>query len=141
MITFFCRFTLVSRALTRLCDNYGSGTQGTIRSNTEPTAVAPDLRGYVEYQRVGHTGVAFSIRRYRARFCVNDKNGKRHTQQAESGAIRFLKIAEAFNRMAASHVHTRLPICIPMINWRSVRSSVSTRIAFTILASFRMRCR
>jgi len=68
------------------------------------------------------------------------KNGKRYLQQAESSAIRFLIIAEAFKRMAASHVHTRLPICIPMINWRSVRSSVSTRTTFAVLASFRMRC-
>ena len=48
------------------------------------------------------------------------KNGKRYLQQAEDSAIRFLIIAEAFKRMAASHVHTRLPICIPMIDWRSV---------------------
>src|SRR6266851_3869947 len=48
------------------------------------------------------------------------RNGKRYLQQAESSAIRFLIIAEALKRMAASHVHTRLPICIPMIDWRSV---------------------
>ena len=49
------------------------------------------------------------------------KNGKRYLRQAESSAIRFLIIAEAFKRMAASHVHTRLPVCIPKINCRSVR--------------------
>jgi hypothetical protein len=31
-------------------------------------------------------------------------------------------------------------VCIPVINWRSVRSPVSTRIIFTILAFLRMRC-
>ena len=41
------------------------------------------------------------------------KNGKRYPQQAESSAIRFLKIAEAFNRMAASHVHAWLPVLYP----------------------------
>ena len=50
------------------------------------------------------------------------KNGKRYLQQAEDSAIRFLIIAEAFKRMAASHVHTRLPICIPMMDWRSFPS-------------------
>ena len=52
-------------------------------------------------------------------FFVNAKNGKRHLRQAESSAIRFLIIAEAFKRMAASHVHTRLPVCIPKNNCRS----------------------
>jgi hypothetical protein len=51
----------------------------------------------------------------------NTKNGKRYLRQAESSAIRFLIIAEAFKRMAASHVHTKLPVCIPKINCRSVR--------------------
>ena len=41
------------------------------------------------------------------------KNGKRHLRQAERSAIRFLIIAEAFKRMAASHVHTRLPVLYP----------------------------
>jgi hypothetical protein len=41
------------------------------------------------------------------------KNGKRYLRQAESSAIRFLIIAEAFKRMAASHVHTRLPVLYP----------------------------
>ena len=35
----------------------------------------------------------------------NSKNGKRYLRQAEDSAIRFLIIAEAFKRMAASHVH------------------------------------
>ena len=52
-------------------------------------------------------------------FFVDAKNGKRHLRQAESSAIRFLIIAEAFKRMAASHVHTRLPVCIPKNNCRS----------------------
>jgi hypothetical protein len=43
--------------------------------------------------------------------------------------------------MAALHVHALLPICIPMINCRSVESPVSTRTAFAILASLRTRCR
>ena len=60
------------------------------------------------------------------------KNGKRYLQQAESSAIRFLIIAEALKRMAASHVHTRLPICIPMIDWRSV----SLRSAHELLSQF-----
>jgi hypothetical protein len=46
-------------------------------------------------------------------FFVDAKNGKRHLRQAESSAIRFLIIAEAFKRMAASHVHTRLPVLYP----------------------------
>src|SRR6267143_1080150 len=46
-------------------------------------------------------------------FRLHSKNGKRYSRQAESSAVRFLKIAEAFNRMAASHVHTRLPILYP----------------------------
>jgi hypothetical protein len=41
------------------------------------------------------------------------KNGKRYLRQAESSAIRFLIIAEALKRMAASHVHTRLPVLYP----------------------------
>jgi hypothetical protein len=52
-------------------------------------------------------------------FAVVAKNGKRYFRRTESSAIRFLKIAEAFNRMAASHVHTRLPVCIPKTNCRS----------------------
>jgi hypothetical protein len=44
---------------------------------------------------------------------VYAKNGKRYLRQAESSAIRFLIIAEAFKRMAASHVHTRLPVLYP----------------------------
>ena len=45
--------------------------------------------------------------------CRYAKNGKRYLRQAESSAIRFLIIAEAFKRMAASHVHTRLPVLYP----------------------------
>lgn len=48
------------------------------------------------------------------------KNGKRYLRQAESSAIRFLIIAEAFKRMAASHVHTRLPVLYPEDQLRSV---------------------
>src|SRR6185295_3445562 len=73
--------------------------------------------------------------------CQIDKNGKRHLRQAESSAIRFLIIAEAFKRMAASHVHTRLPVLYPEDQLSVSLSSVSTRIIFTILASFRTRCR
>ena len=69
------------------------------------------------------------------------KNGKRHLRQAESSAIRFLIIAEAFKRMAASHVHTRLPVLYPEDQLSVSLSSVSTRTAFAILASFRTRCR
>jgi hypothetical protein len=46
-------------------------------------------------------------------FALYTKHGKRHLRQAESSAIRFLLIAEAFKRMAASHVHTRLPVLYP----------------------------
>jgi len=46
------------------------------------------------------------------------KNGKRYLRQAESSAIRFLIsrlsfYTQAFKRMAASHVHTRLPVLYP----------------------------
>jgi hypothetical protein len=47
------------------------------------------------------------------KFFWGNKNGKRYLRQAESSAIRFLIIAEAFKRMAASHVHTRLPVLYP----------------------------
>jgi len=43
--------------------------------------------------------------------------------------------------MAASHVHTRLPVLYPEDRLSVSLSSVSTRTAFAILASFRMRCR
>jgi hypothetical protein len=73
-------------------------------------------------------------------FAEYTKNGKRYLRQAESSAIRFLIIAEAFKRMAASHVHTRLPVLYPEDQLSVSLSSVSTRIAFTILAFFRTRC-
>jgi hypothetical protein len=37
---------------------------------------------------------------------VRQKNEKRYSQQADSSAIRFLQIAEAFYRVATLHVHT-----------------------------------
>ena len=40
-------------------------------------------------------------------FGVIYKNEMRYSQQAESSAIRFLQIAEAFCRVAAQHVHTK----------------------------------
>jgi len=69
-------------------------------------------------------------------FALYAKNGKRYLRQAESSAIRFLIIAEAFKRMAASHVHTRLPVCIPRINCRSVRPRSARELFYQFSRSF-----